>query len=370
MTNPVALIDLPQQQVPRKVTEVLGNFFNTRRDLVESIDGVFSEVVDTLEAFVLDGGKRVRPNFAWQGWLGAGGATGKYAKAEDPTAVFSALSALELIQGCALIHDDIIDQSETRRGNPTVHRIWAQRHRESDWHGDSAHYGTSAAILAGDVSLVWADDMLFNAGLSAAAITRLLPAWQAMRTEVLGGQLLDITSEASGESSLETAEKINLYKTAAYTIERPLHLGASIAGAPDNLVSAYRSFGRDIGIAFQLRDDLLGVFGDPEITGKPAGDDLSAGKRTVLIANTLRILQETAPEKAKFVSAKLGAVHTPEEIAELRDVIAESGAANAVEKQIDMLTQRAFSTLEAADLPDDNRATLIEMGISATARHA
>lgn len=370
MTNTATLVDLPQQQVPQKVTEVLGDFFETRRTLVTSIDGVFSEVVDSLEAFILDGGKRVRPSFAWQGWLGAGGADGKYADAEDPAAVFSALCALELIQGCALIHDDIIDQSDTRRGNPTIHRIWAKRHRYSNWHGNPDHYGTSTAILAGDVSLVWADDMLLNAGLSPAAIARLLPAWQAMRTEVLGGQLLDITSEASSDPTLETAKKINLYKTAAYTIERPLHLGAAIAGAPEELISAYRSFGRDIGIAFQLRDDLLGVFGDPAVTGKPAGDDLREGKRTVLIANALAILNEKAPDKAAFVSTKLGEVHTPEEISELRDVIDESGAADAVESQIDMLTERAFSTLEATDLPAENRATLVSMGMAATARRA
>jgi geranylgeranyl diphosphate synthase type I len=225
---------------------------------------------------VLGGGKRIRPTFAWWGWRGAGG---------DPDgpavdAVLRAVSALELIQACALVHDDLMDASATRRGRPTVHVAFARRHAEAAWRGRPARFGAAAAILLGDLALVWADDMLRGAGLDADAAARAAAPWEAMRTEVLGGQYLDVFVQSTGDSSARAALQIDRYKTAAYTVERPLHLGAAIAGADPDLVTCYRRFGADIGVAFQLRDDLLGVFGAPAVTGKPAGDALREGKRT------------------------------------------------------------------------------------------
>ena len=195
-----------------------------------------------------------------------------------------AVAALELIQACALVHDDLMDASATRRGRPTVHVAFARRHADAAWRGRPARFGAAAAILLGDLALVWADDMLRGAGLTADAAARAATPWEAMRTEVLGGQYLDVFVQSTGDSSARAALQIDRYKTAAYTVERPLHLGAAIAGADPDLVACYRRFGADIGVAFQLRDDLLGVFGDPAVTGKPAGDDLREGKRTLLLA--------------------------------------------------------------------------------------
>ena len=161
--------------------------------------------------------------------------------------------------------------------------------------GDGADFGSAVAILIGDLALAWADDLVNEAGLEPAARARFAPVWAAMRTEVLGGQLLDINGEAGGDETVAAALRINRFKTAAYTVERPLHLGAALAGADDALVAALRTYGTDIGIAFQLRDDLLGVFGDPAVTGKPSGDDLREGKRTVLIAEALRRADATDP---------------------------------------------------------------------------
>lgn len=368
MSEKKNLAEMQPREVPAAVTKTLEVYLNSRGADVAAVDAVYTEAMDSLHAFVLGGGKRVRPAFAWQGWLGAGGAEGKFAPAEDVEAVLNAVSSLELIQACALIHDDIIDDADTRRGAPTVHKVFEANHAANDWHGSAERFGISAAILVGDVALTWSDDMFHSSGLSAEALSRAIVPWRAMRTEVLGGQLLDITAEASRDSRVGTAEKINRFKTAAYTIERPLHIGAALAGADEQLIAAYRSFGRDIGVAFQLRDDQLGVFGDPAVTGKPAGDDLREGKRTVLVGEALGLYKDSAPEKARFIEEHLGKVKSADDIAELRDLIAESGAADAVEREINRLTKRAFTTIEAADLSAKYRDNLIEMGVRATAR--
>ena len=211
--------------IPGAVREELAAFLDQRREQVAAIGAPVTKAVSFLESFVLDGGKRVRPTYAWAGYLAAGRGE------EDPEAMLRAAASLEFIQACALIHDDIIDASNTRRGNPTVHRGVEKLHRESGYLGDPEFFGTSVAILVGDLALVYAEDMFQDSGLSAAALHRARSPWRGMRTEVIGGQLLDISLEAAGSESVELANSVNRYKTAAYTIERPLHLGAAIAGA-------------------------------------------------------------------------------------------------------------------------------------------
>ncbi|MGV9679386.1 polyprenyl synthetase family protein, partial [Nocardia sp. NPDC003482] len=283
-------------------------------------------------------------------------------------AVLRACAALELVQACALIHDDIIDSSRTRRGFPTVHVDFERRHRDREWGGDPAHFGISVGILVGDLALAWADDMIAAAGLDPAAFARLAPVWAAMRTEVLGGQLLDIHGEAGADDSVAAALRINRYKTAAYTIERPLHLGAALADADAGLIAAYREFGTDIGIAFQLRDDLLGVFGDPEVTGKPSGDDLREGKRTVLIAEALRRADATDPTAAKLLRDCLGTELTAEEVTGLRAMITDLGAVDEVERRIEDLTDRGLDALERSSATPEAKRRLHAMAVSATKR--
>lgn len=346
------------------VEERLADFFAGRKALVEPLGPVFVDAARALEEFVLRGGKRTRPAFAWTGWLGAGG------RPDDPAAdaVLTACSALELVQACALIHDDIIDSSRTRRGFPTVHVEYEERHQGAGWAGDAAHHGASVAILIGDLALAWADDLTHEAGLDAAAQARFAPVWAAMRTEVLGGQLLDIHGEAGGDETVAAALRINRYKTAAYTIERPLHLGAALADADAELIAAYREFGTDIGIAFQLRDDLLGVFGDPAITGKPSGDDLREGKRTVLVAEAMQRADETDPAAAILLRSSLGADLDADQVSRLRTVITELGAVDAVERRISDLTERGLTALEDSTATAEAKAQLRKMAQAATAR--
>lgn len=365
-TTPTRSAPIAPAALVAAVDAALVEFFTERRELVGELGPVFVDAVAELEDFVLRGGKRTRPSFAWTGWLGAGG------DPDGPQAgpVLTACAALELVQACALIHDDIIDSSRTRRGFPTVHVDFEERHREREWRGDSAHFGISVAVLIGDLALAWADDMVSAAGLDPAARVRFAPVWAAMRTEVMGGQLLDIHGEAGADDSVEAALRINRYKTAAYTVERPLHLGAALADADPALIAAYREFGTDIGIAFQLRDDLLGVFGDPAVTGKPSGDDLREGKRTVLVAEALRRADATVPAAAELLRSSLGTDLSPDTVARLRALITELGAVDEVERRITDLTERGLSALEHSSATPEAKQRLRAMALAATKRVA
>lgn len=346
------------------VEDRLREFFASRRTLIGTMGPVVVDSAEQLEEFVLRGGKRTRPSFAWVGWLGAGGAP--HGPAADAT--FTACAALELIQAGALIHDDIIDASHTRRGHPTVHMAFQRRHDERGWFGEAGRYGRSAGILLGDLALAWADDMLHSAGITAATTQRAYPVWAAMRTEMIGGQVLDVHNEVSGDESVAAALRVNRYKTAAYTIERPLHLGAALAHADEALITAYRQFGTDIGVAFQLRDDLLGVFGDPAITGKPSGDDLREGKRTVLVAETLRRVTREDPVAAANLRRGLGTDLNAARLEELRALMLDSGAVDAVEARITHLTDRALATLHTSGATPEASEQLRIMALSATQR--
>lgn len=355
------------ETIPAAVEAQLREFFADQRDTVSRIGAPVSNSVGYLERFVLGGGKRIRPLYGWAGFVGGGGLD---RTDEDPVAVLRAVSSLEFIQACALVHDDIIDASDTRRGNPTVHRAVEAAHREAGRRGDAAEFGRNAAILIGDLALVWAEDMWRYSGVSAAALARAAEAWRGMRTEVIGGQLLDIMLEGEGSESIELADRVNRFKTAAYTIERPLHLGAALADASQATIDAFRGYGRDIGIAYQLRDDILGVFGDSAITGKPAGDDIREGKRTVLYATALELLDDSDPAAAAELRVGIGTATEPKELARLAEVIAESGARAGVEKRIEALTASGLAHLERADIDADVADTLRQLAIRSTERRA
>ena len=356
--------DWPRGSFVTAVESVLDSFVESRRATVDSVGPVYAEAVDELRSFVLRGGKRIRPAFAWTGWLGAGG---------DPSgpaapAVLQVCSALEFVQACALVHDDIIDSSLTRRGFPTVHVTFAERHRRSEWIGDPVAFGEAVAILLGDLALCWADDLIREADLPIETVRRVGPMWSAMRTEVLGGQLLDIAVEARSDDSLDAALRIDRYKTAAYTVERPLLIGGALANADAELLDVYRTFGADIGIAFQLRDDLLGVFGDPAVTGKPSGDDLREGKRTVLIAAALDVADRDDPAAAETIRAGLGTDLTAAQVDEMRDLLVRLGAVDDVERRITDLTDSALTALSGADISPDAADRLVAMAHAATRR--
>ncbi len=326
------------------------------------------ELVHELARLVLGGGKRVRPTFAWWGWRAAGGAS------DGPRAdtTVRALIALELLQGCALVHDDVMDRSTTRRGRPAAHVVFAGKHQRGRWAGDGRQYGDSAAILVGDLALAWADDALVTAGLDGAALARAWVPWQAMRTEMMAGQHLDLLAGARREESLEQTLQVARFKTAAYTVERPLHLGAALADAPPDLVDALREFGRDIGVAFQLRDDLLGVFGDSTVTGKPVGDDVREGKRTPLMAVAIGLARAAGNTDAvrRLRSCLSGSHVTDHALADLRELLHDLGAVRVVEERISTLTSSALHALDRARMTESARVNLRRLATLVAARRS
>ena len=341
-----------------RVDKALAVFLAGRRDRLTGIDPALAEVADAVDDFVLGGGKRLRPAFAYWGYRGAGGA--------DSDQVVAAVAALELVQASALMHDDLMDRSDTRRGIPSVHRRFERRHGDAGWRGGAAAFGDSAAVLLGDLAMVWSDELLHTSGLSAEELTRARPVFDAMRTEVTVGQYLDVLTQATGDTSVERAGKVARFKSAKYTVERPLLLGAAIAGAPPGLTAAYTAFGLPLGEAFQLRDDVLGVFGDPAQTGKPAGDDLREGKRTYLVAAAFAAL--SSDDRAELDAALGDQSLDDAGVRRLRALIRHSGALAATERRIDELMAASLAALGAASMDEEARAVLRALADAATRR--
>ncbi|MCQ2001259.1 polyprenyl synthetase family protein [Arthrobacter zhaoxinii] len=329
---------------------------------------ISAEALPLLDAVhnLAQGGKRLRALLSYWGWRGAGGAP------LHLEAVRAGV-ALELFQSAALIHDDIIDRSDTRRGGPSVHRIFSMAHADSDWHLDGSHFGSSAGILAGDLCLSLSEEMFSAVGPRAAYGTEARRIFNRMRTEVMAGQYLDILEEVVGpghdpEHAVVRALNILRYKAAKYTTEHPLTLGGALAGAGTDLLAGYSRFSLPLGEAFQLRDDVLGVFGDPQTTGKPAGDDLREGKRTVLIAYAL---SGGSGNARKEITARLGDPDLDDDgVARLRGILLDTGALEATEALISQHTETAFSALAALPLDDVPKAALDALAHSAVKRSA
>ena len=340
----------------------------TLKDFLERITRDLSEISAELTPVsaeitsFLATGKRFRPLFAYAGYLAAGGQN----DGAQLKNMLKAATSLELLQACALIHDDLMDGSDMRRGAPAVHRYFENYHLENSMRGDKAQFGLSAAILLGDFALIWADKLINESGLSDEQLRRLLPLNDLMRIELIAGQYLDVRESAATTSSVERALKVARYKSGKYTIERPLHFGALIAGSSDETNSALTNFGIPLGEAFQLRDDLLGVFGDPETTGKPAGDDLREGKRTVL---TALAIENFSTQQADIFNSHFGALNiTTEQISELRDIITEVGAPQKVEALIEDLTSSALQALKSEHISENSKPYLNELALMATKR--
>ena len=289
----------------------------------------------------VSGGKRLRASFCW--WGHEAVAPG----AAEPEQLARAAASLELLHASALGHDDLMDASDTRRGRPSSHRGFEGQHRGAGWPGSSEQYGAAGAILLGDLLLSWSDELLRRCGLPTDRVLAALDVLDHCRSEVVAGQFLDVSVQARGHADVDAAMTVLRYKSAKYSVERPLHVGAALAGADEATLRALSGFGLPLGEAFQLRDDLLGVFGDPAVTGKPAGDDLVEGKRTVLVALAL----DAAPEAdAALLHRSLGGPLTPAEVDRLRAILTDSGARAQVEQVIEALTEKALAALEAAPL--------------------
>ena len=341
----IAIAPPSLSRIAARVEERIAGVLDRELERWSAVDADLAEPLAALRDLVLAGGKRLRPAFCHWAYVGAGGCP-------DDHAVIDAGAALELLHPFALVHDDIMDGSATRRGTDTIHVQFEAEHALDGWRGEARRFGEGVAILVGDLAFVYADQLLAGAPASAHAV------FTELRLEVTVGQYLDLLGTARGDVNQATARRISRFKSGKYTVERPLHLGAALAGRLDDLAAPLSGYGLPLGEAFQLRDDLLGVFGDDEVTGKPVGEDLREGKPTLLYA--------MAVEQASVADAAVLALDgapdlDDDDVAALQDVLLTSGAVETVEGDIDRLVADAVEALDTAELTDVARQSLVEL---------
>jgi geranylgeranyl diphosphate synthase, type I len=335
--------------VTEAVEDLLATFLDARTAGLAAVGEPLGRVGEEIRSFVLTGGKRLRPAFVYWGHRATG---------EPPReGVMWAAAAVELLHNFALIHDDVMDRSTTRRGRPTVHEALRAAHRADGLTGDEGWFGVGGAILAGDIAFVWADQLLDRAPLPAEAKDRARAVFTELRVEVMAGQYLDLRLAGAPDATVDDALDVALLKSGRYTVTRPLQLGAAIGRSDDVLDAALRAFGDAVGVAFQLRDDILGLFGDPQATGKSAVGDLREGKRTALILEALR---RADPDDREALVGMLGRQDLTDADADrAREIIVDSGALTAIEEVLEQ--RRDLATRALAPVEGPARGALEEL---------
>ncbi|AVG23938.1 geranylgeranyl diphosphate synthase [Pontimonas salivibrio] len=367
MSNSLRFVDIIDSQLQR--------FFDQKADEVAEISADLAPLIDYSRS-LLRGGKRFRARFCFWGWRSIAGLTNQPHPQTGDHPAFELATALEMFHAAALVHDDIMDRSDTRRGELSAHRHFEEHHKGSGFGLDAGHYGESTALLVGDLMLAWSSELVTQA-LSGVTVPSVIAGtrreFHRMWNEVTLGQYLDIHEESawptvSDDERFHRAMRVVTFKSAKYSMEAPLLLGASMADASDNQLRQLAHFGLPLGVAFQLRDDLLGVFGDPEETGKPAGDDLREGKRTVLIA--LAEAQMSPGVKGVFNDMLGNPEVTDEQIAIMQHTLRDTGAVDRVETIITESSQRALSALETDLLDGEAVAELRNLADAVVSRSA
>lgn len=328
--------------VARRVEARLEPFLEAEITRWGDFDAALAAPLEALRDLVMAPAKRIRPTFCHWGHVAAGGA------ADDAT-VTDAGAALELLQAFALIHDDVMDGSDVRRGKLTAHLKFAADHTAGEWRGEPRRYGEGVAILVGDLAHVYADRFVLEAPVAARRV------WDDLRIELNAGQYLDLHGTACGEDDPVRTQRIARYKSGKYTVERPLHLGAALGGALDRLGDTLTAYGEPLGEAFQLRDDLLGAFGETAHTGKPVGDDLREGKPTTLLAEGLTRADRT--QRAVLATAGTDGL----DVAAIQEILVDVGARRAVEERVDTLAAEAIGNLDPDVVDADVIAALTEL---------
>jgi geranylgeranyl diphosphate synthase type I len=362
--QPVPASPLDAEDLRARVDRALAALLDQELSALGFLGADAGPVTDALTRFAQKG-KRLRPAFVYWGYRGAGGP----AAGPDADAAVRAACSVELLHVCALIHDDIMDGSEVRRGHPAMHVGFAGLHRGRAWRGDPAAFGAGAAMLMGDLAFTWADVALAEAGLADDRLAAALKVFNRLRSELMGGQYLDLVEARRGAPDEDAVRRVLTYKSGKYTIERPLHLGHALAAGAPELAAAYSAYGLPLGEAFQLRDDVLGVFGAPEVTGKPAGDDLREGKETYLVMLTRRRADRAGRQllEGALGNAKL----SEDEVAELRRLITGCGALEATEARIGELLAEAKAALAGTrGIAEPARAALAALADHVTDRSA
>ncbi|WP_150254354.1 polyprenyl synthetase family protein [Nocardiopsis deserti] len=338
-----------------RVDTELREFARRETDRLVAIDADLLPVAEQLDVAVT-GGKRLRASFCYWGWRAAG--------QPDSDALVRAAAAMELVHAAAVVHDDLIDESPTRHGVPSAHvalrTAFAGRARP--------HAGSRAlALLTGDLLMSWAAELFLCCGLPSAYLSRARELWLVMARELIAGECLEVLRTGSPPDTGRSLQVIR-YKTAKYTVEHPLRIGGALAGAPGSMMEAFTAYGLPLGEAFQLRDDLLGLFGDPERTGKSNLDDVRGNRPTVLLAETWAA---AAPAERRELRGLLGRRGLDGEgLSRVRSIMRRTGAPERVEEMIDQRVRAATSALARADLPGEAAAALSQMVASASDRRS
>lgn len=339
-----------------------------RADFAEISDDLFP-LIDYANS-LMAGGKRFRAQFCYWSWVGhlnSGRDLNEEQQDRSLKAIVGICAALEMFHAAALVHDDVIDQSDTRRGQPAVHKNFEQLHSRNNWAGQADRFGLAGSILVGDLLLNWSSEIFGNA-LQYAPTREIEIAcrteFSKMRVEIMAGQYLDVLEENAGpqrdaSEAVERANRVMLYKTAKYSIEAPLLIGSAFAGAGESARKSIESFAIPLGLAFQLRDDVLGVFGDPKVTGKPAGDDLREGKRTVLIGLTREVLTGTV--RNIFDDMLAARDLNADQITFLQQTIVGAGALKKTETMIEELGNQALDELHKLEIESGSKEALIDL---------
>jgi geranylgeranyl diphosphate synthase type I len=311
-------------------------------------------IFEEIQALVLGGGKRLRPQFSHWGWVAAGG------DSDAPESVHIG-AAIELLHAAALFHDDVIDDADTRRSRQSTHKSFSENHSTNGWVGESRRFGEGSAILIGDITYVVSDSLTDS--LSSAA--RLI--WHDLRLEMNVGQYLDVLGSARQTRDVAEADLICRMKSAKYTIERPLHLGAVAAdpGRGSALMPMLSAYGLPLGDAFQMRDDILGAFGDTAVTGKPVGGDFREGKPTPLLARACAV----ATTQQAAVLSMVGAPElSDDDISMIQQVVIETGALQAMEDVISKNHSEAITALKKSEMQGESFDALVHLADVVTQR--
>lgn len=363
MPAPQAAVSTRQYlaEVDHELTQAVGRLLHTWRiELSDPLGRALApeppvdilldhDLPELLQALHRTGGKRIRPSMTFWGWVAAGGRRVDNGGAAD---VVRAGAALELLHIFALIHDDVMDESESRRGQPSVHTLAAQLHLHAGAYGSAQRFGESIAVLVGDLAHAEADHLVTELPRAMRAI------WRVLVIELVHGQSRDLTGSAAGRRDLDHARRVARMKSGCYTVQRPLQLGAAAARADPVVEQTLEHYGDEVGEAFALRDDLLGVWGDPRTTGKPAGDDLLSGKPTVIMALADQRLQGPA----RKVLARVGTPElSPADVGFLQEALAEHGVVDAVETLISNHVHAAVEALNGGAVDPAGVAGLTRM---------
>jgi geranylgeranyl diphosphate synthase, type I len=315
------------------------------------------EVAGDILLNFLTGGKCVRSTFMYLGWLSG---------ADDSDEALYASASLELLHAFALLQDDVMDDSPSRRGRPAAHIQFGEWHRKRDLSGSPQRFGDSAAILLGDLCLVWAEQMLRESGVDHRRLQQALPRYDAMRTELALGQFADLASDVRDLPSMAVVLEVARRKSGNYTVRRPLEIGAAMSACSDRTLSGLGRYGTAIGEAFQLRDDLLGVFGSEPVTGKPSGQDLIERKATSVVIATHQLAD--APTRRQLTELMNNSELDDTAIDRWRTLIVTTGAVQWIEDLISDRVASARDELDELRLDESVRNALANMAAVCTER--